>query len=95
MTRVTRSEWDAIMAAADVVLVLAQTPEPRRLAPSDGNPCEWNPAEDRQAQDGDLWHADATVSLGGRSRNIHVCQACSELPEFKRLKLRVAIGAAR
>jgi hypothetical protein len=51
------------------------------------DPCEWNPAEDRPAREGDKPHADATVSLGADGE-WHVCASCAALPVFARFKVR-------
>lgn len=49
--------------------------------------CEWNPATSEPAKTGDPGHAEAVLRVGSR-RSWHLCQACADLPEFKRLRVR-------
>jgi hypothetical protein len=54
------------------------------------DPCEWNPAADRPAREGEPSHGDATVSLGAEGE-WHLCASCAALPVFARFKVRKAL----
>lgn len=52
------------------------------------NPCEWNPVTNDKARGDEEPHAEATLSVGSGKRNWHLCEACSRLDRFKRLRVR-------
>ncbi len=47
--------------------------------------CEWNPEKERPALEGEH-HAQAVFSVGMGRNNWHLCEECSRLPIFKKLK---------
>jgi hypothetical protein len=49
------------------------------------DPCEWNPTAGRAALSNEESHAEATRIVGARD-GWRLCEACSQLPEFKRRK---------
>lgn len=55
--------------------------------------CEWNPDEDRLVYDNEAHYheAQATVLLGAGDRMNRLCESCSRLPRFARLRKRKAI----
>lgn len=54
-------------------------------------PCEWNPKENRDAMINDEFHAFSAVSVGKFPTNWHLCEACANLPRFKKYHRRVPL----
>lgn len=55
--------------------------------------CEWNPAKDLPAQDGDEMHAPAELILG--NGDWRLCRDCASLPRFRRYRRRKEIAVAQ
>lgn len=76
------------------VVTLFEALTASRVRKLKGDPCEWNPEEDREAHMGDVWHGDATLGVGTGKRNIHLCESCAALPRFSQLRKRVSLRRA-
>lgn len=50
--------------------------------------CEWDPDGDVPALAGRDSHAEATLSVGVRPFNWHLCETCAKMPRFDGLKVR-------
>lgn len=55
--------------------------------------CEWNPDADRWVKSNETHYleAPATVMLGAGHNMVRLCESCSRLPRFSRLRKRVPI----
>lgn len=54
--------------------------------------CEWNPKTNQHLEGGDTSHQEKAVwSLGGTGKNIHLCDSCSQLPDFKRYRKKTRL----
>ena len=51
--------------------------------------CEYNSNEKRKTWSHEKSHAEAVWNCGAGKKNFHLCDSCSKLPEFKRLKKNV------
>ena len=49
--------------------------------------CEWNPAENRPAFEGDTSHGEATTMVGVDGK-WHLCASCASSEAFKRYRVR-------